>query len=435
VAKIDSYHNAVHSLGMGLFAFRQFHSDPTNPYMLKDAILRTHHGLETIFKDILYKTNPVLLLRKDAKFALFIDDYRIEKDLLSLLLTVKPGEGIVQHLGKLTEASSLIDEQQTIGLQDAIDRLHNVFSGLLLDKEYGLIKQAASDLTHHRNHLQHFAIEADDEALGRILGNLVPRSVQVLKLFYPQIEDDLNLVYDGSTETIELLGAQYDELVQAAVDFFAKKKFDGVNLKIKVRDHGKGFRSPPEMTLEGFIDMTLDHSTLFPTPQIDADYRRIPRIRFDGDLSVGHPVILNQVNTLEKVVQGSFKLVSTIQMSHAGENIRLLGADQHVPFLRSIEIRVAAELDYKARALYDQWHYDIREVIDAIGSLRLWITAKSMGSQESVSKPEVLGTFEAQLTKENARMRYHAFVQPDMTLSDNHMLEWNISAGGDLVFV
>ena len=62
--------NGIHSLVEALKAFKIFHEKPDDPnriFALKDSILRAQHALETLFKDVLFNYNPVLLLEENKK--------------------------------------------------------------------------------------------------------------------------------------------------------------------------------------------------------------------------------------------------------------------------------------------------------------------------------------------------------------------------------
>lgn len=48
--------NGIHSLAEGLRAFKNFHTDNKDIFALKDSILRSHHTLETLLKEIVQLT-------------------------------------------------------------------------------------------------------------------------------------------------------------------------------------------------------------------------------------------------------------------------------------------------------------------------------------------------------------------------------------------
>lgn len=56
MAWIAPLENGVHSLAEAVRAFETFHGDSTNAFTLEDAILRSHHALETLFKLLLLGT-------------------------------------------------------------------------------------------------------------------------------------------------------------------------------------------------------------------------------------------------------------------------------------------------------------------------------------------------------------------------------------------
>ena len=72
MATVTPLENGVHSLATGLEAFQRFHQSPDDRFALKDAILRSHHAVETISKAVLYDQNPILILRGDTKVERFL---------------------------------------------------------------------------------------------------------------------------------------------------------------------------------------------------------------------------------------------------------------------------------------------------------------------------------------------------------------------------
>ncbi len=102
---IDVRTNGIHSMAKGLEAFKAFYDDQENIFALKDSILRSHHALETLFKNVLYEINPVLLISDDRKVKEVIEGYeRFAKG----------------------ETTTVLDETKTTTLETAIERLRDV---------------------------------------------------------------------------------------------------------------------------------------------------------------------------------------------------------------------------------------------------------------------------------------------------------------------
>lgn len=52
--EITPYQNGIHSLTEGLRDLNSFLNKDTNPFKIKEVVIKIHHGLETLFKDILF---------------------------------------------------------------------------------------------------------------------------------------------------------------------------------------------------------------------------------------------------------------------------------------------------------------------------------------------------------------------------------------------
>lgn len=137
---LDLRTNGIHSLVEALKTFKKFHDDPDDPnvaFTLKDAILRSHHALEALFKNALLQYNSVLLLERDYKIGEFVENY--QKFLRGDLETE-------------------LDEVRTINLKETIERL-NKFELLKIDeRDYFLFSEAIAKLDRYRNRLQHFSL-------------------------------------------------------------------------------------------------------------------------------------------------------------------------------------------------------------------------------------------------------------------------------------
>jgi hypothetical protein len=157
--EIDVRTNGIHSMAEALIAFKRFHENPDDVFALKDAILRSHHALETLFKDILYQVNPALLVAEDRKVKEIIEGY------------AKFMKG---------EAATVLDGTITTNLEDAIERLRSLGVIDLEEREYRLFQGSIKELCSYRNRLQHLGISANPDIIGRILGIVLPRGIDIL---------------------------------------------------------------------------------------------------------------------------------------------------------------------------------------------------------------------------------------------------------------
>jgi hypothetical protein len=134
-----------------------------------------------------------------------------------------------------------------------------------------------------------------------------------------------------------------------------------------------------------------------------------------------------------KSVTGRLDFRATLHYATAEGLLNLPEASQRAGFLRQVSLDIATWLDYQADALYTDYHYDVVKLHSAKGSLEVQLTAVSKGYTDP-KQPELTGRYSALLDQNTAPLRLHAFVAPDGSLRDNHMLEWQINTSADLSF-
>lgn len=452
MAKLTPIDNGLHSLAKGLEAFDALHEDRADVFLLKDAVLRTHHAIETLLKAALFEVNPVFVLKSDTKIDRYLTRY-----------------------AEFVEGSNafIIDEEFTIGLSESLLRLRKIGRTKgYSDREFHQLQIATEELEELRNAIQHFAIEADTSVVARVLGNAVPRFVDLLDVLATpasrvsdtnsfegryQVADlsgfrkILTRIYPGSDDAVRLLRTRYDTLIRDAITFFSGKRFSGATLSVNVRDHGRVGAPPymPEVDFKGTIDIDVDFHRMtqlrFASFGI-ADFRQgLPdtvgtdtqnnMTSYEGSVSIANPSRkAEHSDEWESVVTGSIELRVAVALQNATSVIHLDGAEEYAPVLRDVEIKMVASLKYEALALYDEAHYDVRKLITADGNLRLTITAVPDGYTQENKEHLISGSLQAVLDSTNAPFRLHAFVGPDGTLKGNRHLEWSINVNSDLVF-
>jgi hypothetical protein len=439
---ITPIENGLHSLAKGLEAFNIFHSDPSNAFALKDGVLRTHHAVETLSKAALFELNPVFVLKSEIKVDKFISRFE------------EFAEG---------KNSFIVDEESTIGLADSLDRLHKI--GELRgfpEREFFQLKNAAEELEEFRNALQHFAIKVNLEIVARVLGNIIPRFVDLLDVLSKStrrfwgsgysimrlqnravdlsgFRKKLDDIYPESGRVIELLRSRYDQLIRQAVEFFSEREFPDTELHVKVEDHGRVGAPPymPGIFLKGPFELSLDvHRLIFQIPEesFKPEKDNQPQITaYDASLKISNPTKLEDQGPF-KVVHGSIELKATNALQQANSAIRLPNAEEYIPLLRNIEIKLAASIAYKAVAIYDQWHYDVQKILDESGSFKLTIAAVPSGYEADSRKHLLFGNLSFDLDKDNAPFRLHSFVELDGNLRDHHIFEWSMAGRSVLRF-
>lgn len=336
-----------------------------------------------------------------------------------------------------------LDELKTVNLEGGIDRLRQF--GFLKDlskKEYDLFYDSVSKLSFYRNKLQHFALSADPDVVGRILGNVLPRAVDILSSFFfnlpPSFHNPINLVeelkklYPKAQSTIELLRHNYDRLIEEAIKFFRGTTFNDQILDLKIVDYGTVGAPPyfPDLTADGFLDFKYDRTTAFEFFRIGVTEGEEP---YNGKIRIGQPKFTaDQARPSYGVAEGSLELDASIVHDRADKFLILPNAEEKMAVLRELTITIKASLNYKADALLTQHHYVCEKILGATGQLEVRITAIPKGYKSE--EVELIGIYQSDLTEKNAPFRLHSFLEPDGTLKENWMLEWNINTRGNLSF-
>jgi len=433
--EIDPRLNGIHSLAEALKAFEGFHNNPEDIYAIKDSILRTHHALETLFKHILYLISPTLLIKNETK---------VEK-------IIKEG----YYPWFREEIATPLDKLETIGLIEAIDRLKNlgILQGLD-EREFEAFKGAVDELRKYRNKIQHFALKVDPDRIGRVLGIVLPRAIEVLEQTYNYIYslaltkgkyfefpiravseagggvyNDLNKLLPKAQKIMSLLRYNYDALVSDAIQFFKQRIFQGQSVSLNITYHGKVGPPPymPNLSVNGFVNLNIDELRM---SIIEAPYN----LRYEANIEIGPPKLISKSKLPSHGISKSYiRFDAHIYAYKAQGILNLPDAEEKIEVLRDLHILIKANLNYEAKAIVDNWHYDCIEPLKVNGELYIQIMFTPRGYESKEVK--LSGLYKAKLDQKNAPFRLHAFLNPDGTIKDGPMnLEWNINTSGDLTF-
>ena len=263
---ITPYKNGIHSLAEGLRCLQQFLETDDDPYLMKEVVLKIHHGLETLLKDLLFQRNPIFLLSEKTNISQILEYYK----------------GFYE--GK---NNYLFDDAKTITPEDELNRIKDlkIVTGVS-NKDFLQLSNSFKTLNAVRNQLQHFAINANPEEIIRVLGNLIPRTVALLKRCYSEsgnniyqpranliphqplpgmenlfgttynMESDLNDIFPEAVSVINALETKYDSLLNEAIKRFKEVIIKKLKLSFKLRDHGNVGAPPylPEITVSGWMN-------------------------------------------------------------------------------------------------------------------------------------------------------------------------------------
>ena len=412
--EISPEQNGIHSLAKALEAFEEYHKNPNDIFALKDSILRSHHALETLFKNILYPLNPALLVDENKKIKEFQEGFK------------KWFRG---------EIATPLDELPTITLNGVICVLKDLdlFKDLS-DKEYYLFLDSVNELCFYRNRLQHFSLSADPDRVGRVLGNVLPRVVNILEPRVINLTNECSKVFPNTKSVIEILRQNYDKLIQEAIDFFKKTTFVDQILNLKISDHGQVGAPPyyPELTIKGFLDFKYDFRTSLDffrrcTAQDEEPY--------SGKINISQPKFtMGETGSHYSVAEGELEFESRIFIDKADKILFLKNVEDKLVGLRALTIMIKATLNYRADTIKTEGHYDIRSIKEANGELTVRLNAVPKGYKSD--ETELIGIYTSKLNEKNSPFRLHSFLCPDGSLKEDapRILEWDINTQGNLNF-
>lgn len=427
--ELDVASNGIHSLAEALRAFKKFHDDPKEIFALKDAIIRSHHAFETLFKHVLYSENPALLLENEVKIKDFVTEYQ------------KWANG---------ETATVVDELRTISLEETIKRLGNLRIIQDVDsKDHALLLESTRKLTFYRNKLQHFSFSAEPDVIGRILGNILPRGIDILSkitvkstpfakypFFGSSLMTELITLYNEAPEVIELLRHDYDRLVQEAIRFFEKRTFGNQILNLRIQDHGRVGCPPymPEFFSEGFIKCICDIRLIHGLNRPSLFNENENRIIYNSQITISEPVFKVR-NGDDATVEGRLEFSSNITTVEPETLLVLPEGSEKSAILKKLTASINILLDFQAQAFSTNAHFIIKKILTAKGNLIVNLKAipKGYGSQET----EIVGKYQMLLDEKSAPFRFDSFVAPDGKLNRNapNSVDWVINTTGNLVFL
>lgn len=441
---LTPYNNGVHSLAEGMRCLHQFLENEQDPYLMKEVVIKVHHGLETLLKDLLFQRNPIFLL--------------VDKTTVSQILEFYKGF----YEGK---NSYLFDDAKTITPEETISRIKDlkIISGIS-GKDYHQLAASFKTLNAVRNQLQHFAIRANPDEIIRVLGNLVPRSVGILKAYYTNggrnphqprvdlvphqplpgmeqlflqahdIDRDLNSIYADATNVISQIEVKYDRLLNEAISKLQGTIANNLQLVFKLRDHGHVGAPPylPEITLEGWLQERFEpHRNSMsagfyrPDEQITAIY--------NASLDISQPEVMSRGEDWhqDSITKLDISCESTIDVLDSGV-FDIPDLNEFLPFIKSPKLTLLLKIECTSSGMFNDHHFDIRNILELKGTLKVELTSSVFGDPEV--KPSVIGIQELELNEQNTSLRFHAFVESNHKLRDHHSLEITVDDTADIVF-
>ena len=156
--KISLRENGEHSFARGIKAFEEY-SRNHDGFLLKDAIIFSHHGIELLMKEILVKKSEYLIFEELKE----LPKKQIDADRQNI------------------DIFSLERPPRTVSYDIALDRVQAFIKPAELDST---LRQSLDQLNRLRNQIEHYSIEIDRKEVEQILATI---HEPLLKLFEVQI--------------------------------------------------------------------------------------------------------------------------------------------------------------------------------------------------------------------------------------------------------
>ncbi|GAB6265035.1 MAG: hypothetical protein STSR0001_04790 [Methanothrix sp.] len=440
---IDPRENGVHSLAMALEAFNKLHINPTDIFSLKDSVLRAHHSIETLSKDIVFQINPALLLKDDQKTP------------LNCLRN-----GYKNYFGG--RYFTVLEECQTIGIEKNLDLLKELGLIGIEDSDFKSYKESIHQLVIFRNRAQHLGLSADPERVKRILGNTIPQSIEILQEAYDElsdrcpdhnsfryrtikIKDYLKRNWPDSLTWLDILKKEYCDLVQRAIAFFREVEFLNQPLDIGIKDYGKVGVPPyyPEIKLSGFLNQNYDLSAIIKLKTSEEFAWKVEEELIEIGWPYNIKLLIDQPKIEEStdmhgksIVKGKLCLRGYVKCERLENVLIISGAEKEIATLRDAVIAISAKIEYVMEANVDSHHLSSESIKNARGQLNIDLTAFAKGYEEAETA-EINGKYTVDLDETNTSFRLNTFMKPDGKTPDldgNYTLEWTINALGHLRF-
>jgi hypothetical protein len=157
--RITLLENGIHSLERGFESVDGYLRKEEDEFLLKEAILFIHHGIELLLKQ---------LLAQESRFLIFSD-----------LRNVVKRQREANQTG--TDIFSLENPPHTISYPEAIERVDAFLDVPELTHQ---LQRDLRELNQLRNRLEHYAIKTDKVKMVRLLSKI---RVPLLRLFEAQI--------------------------------------------------------------------------------------------------------------------------------------------------------------------------------------------------------------------------------------------------------
>lgn len=441
---ITPYDNGIHSLAEGLRSLTNFLVSTEDALLMKDVVISTHHGLETLFKDILFQKNPIFLLRENEQVKKVIDYYQEYFD------------------GK---NDFLFDDAQTITATEALKRIKSlrIYTGVNF-KDFELLSDSFAKLNDVRNKLQHFALKANADEIVRVLANLLPPAFLLIKGCYTpdptnaqhlrslelphrplktmeglfgqgrNVEKDLNEIYDKAVETIENISSTYYVMLLKARKEFTKRSLPAVAQQLALRSMGNNGPTEPIYRMELVGWMNDRYEPMRRISFIPDEESRPTSSITQSSVTVTHPKVLDPGvgHQFDVTTSFSVEIDFMIEVANPTRFFALSSLEDYIPYLKSPKIRAKLNVNCEAICSYTSSQFSTQRISTLGGTFSTEMEAMLYGDKGDA--PSVVATHSCPLTLENCSLSVHAFVESDARFRDNIQVVVSFENTSDLLF-
>lgn len=440
--QITPYQNGVHSLAEGLRSFAGYFEKNNDPFLMKDAIIRLHHGLETIFKDILFQRNPIFIISDKATIGQTIGYY---SDF---------------YEGK---NNYLLDDVHTINPIEALSRIEKLHFGDINKQEHAQISIAFKALNDVRNSLQHFTVTMPYDIIIKALGNLLPKSLKLIRTcythsndtpisqkiaiiphmhlrnmnssYFADIDEDLIRYYPEALNVIASLESKYDILLNQSIRFFKKASFPSSPISLKIKDFGHVGAPPymPEIKFEGWINGEFPSRYGLFVPGITDENLRPPAV-YKGETRIEKTRLPHDEFDDPSAYRAEIivKINASLTEVTPEKLIAIENAEDYIPFMRSPTILVDIYIKALVIVAHDPAHFIVRSVGALSGHIKITLESELYGDPQG--SPSICGVQTTAIDGNNTSLELSAFLASNDTLLENHLLRINFKQAENLVF-
>ena len=222
--KINLLDNGLHSLAKGIEGYYNYEAI-NDRYVLKDCILRIHHGIELCIKHVLFETNPLWI---------FEDDTRISKLVGAQAKAEREGKSLLQASAEL--------DLKTISIIEAINRLKAIKPGLLPQQTMSDLTDYMQSFTEFRNLIQHHEVIISVPVIQAQIGSVVPLVIAIMQQCIKNVPKQLNTHWPDAMKTVKRLEHQYKMLASSSFEWLAAQKELSVKIELEIIHEIQGKR-------------------------------------------------------------------------------------------------------------------------------------------------------------------------------------------------